>query len=80
MKNKKLSKNEMRKVFGGEAPKSCSASTTCKNGQTISITGCVGICEVIPWESVSCAPSNPNTPASFESCLGGDFYFNPPML
>jgi len=56
MTNSKLSKNEMKKVLGGTGSTSC--STTCKDGSTVSITGCIGTCMAEDKQYVTCSGTN----------------------
>ena len=49
---KNLSKNEMKKVLGGQSGSTC--STTCKDGTTISITCNTGGCVASHGNFVEC--------------------------
>jgi len=59
MKSLKLSKNEMRQVLGGVGSQGSTCSTTCKNGETISIT-CKGACMASNQQYVMCTDENEN--------------------
>jgi len=58
MDTMKLSKNEMKKVLGG-ADSGSTCSTTCNNGETITVN-CTGGCIAADKQYVACTGPNEN--------------------
>ena len=62
MDTMKLSKNEMKKIFGGvDTGSTC--STTCSDGESITVT-CTGGCVAADKQYVSCTDPNENNQKS----------------
>ena len=76
MTNNKLSKQEMRKILGGDkvgGSHACIAMTTCRGNTTISVI-CDDLCFVIQGQSVSC--TNKDGSGASESCGNTDIYLD----
>ena len=65
MKNFKLSKNEMKQIFGGaQVGAGSTCSTTCKGGNSISVT-CSGGCTTSDKEWVACTGTEDNSKTEY---------------